>query len=266
MNIKQYIESGILDNYVLGLVTENERAEVEQHAQKYPGIKQELDAIENALADYAQLHQVSPPAHLKAKVLQEIESLSATSKVSAKSKDSNNIWLGLLAALLLLSGIAALYFYGQHGTAQEELSKLQTQFDQQVIDCDSIINELKQQIQGQEELLNFMNDEATKATKMQGTEGCNPNAVAEVRWNPNTQQAFVDIGTLPAPPSGHQYQLWAFVNDTPVSMDLVDLKAEQGDFVQARFIAQPQMFAVSLEAIGPEKPAPKGTVCALGKV
>jgi hypothetical protein len=54
MNIQAYIESGILEEYVLGTVSPQEKQEVECMASIYPEIQQELQILETALEKYAQ--------------------------------------------------------------------------------------------------------------------------------------------------------------------------------------------------------------------
>ena len=45
MNIKEYIESGILEMYVLGHATKEESDEVEKMASTHPEIKKEMNKI-----------------------------------------------------------------------------------------------------------------------------------------------------------------------------------------------------------------------------
>jgi mannose-6-phosphate isomerase-like protein (cupin superfamily) len=56
MKIKDYIESGILELYVLGDLTEAEVLEVESTIGAHPELKQEIHAIEKALEFYAHAH------------------------------------------------------------------------------------------------------------------------------------------------------------------------------------------------------------------
>lgn len=63
--IEQYINSGILELYVLGKVTDAERADVEAKAGIYPEIQLEIDHIADALEEYAMLHAVTPDATFK---------------------------------------------------------------------------------------------------------------------------------------------------------------------------------------------------------
>ena len=65
MNIQEYISSGILESYVLGATTPEERKEVEKYSAMYPEIKLELEEIEKAMNNYATQHSVTPPSHLK---------------------------------------------------------------------------------------------------------------------------------------------------------------------------------------------------------
>jgi anti-sigma-K factor RskA len=65
MNIQAYIESGILEEYVLGTVSSQEKQEVECMSHIYPEIKEELMRTESALEQYALKYQTPPPASLK---------------------------------------------------------------------------------------------------------------------------------------------------------------------------------------------------------
>lgn len=76
MDIKTYIESGILEHYVLGILNETEEKEVRTIANRYPAIHAELEEIEGALAAYALLHAVDLPPDLKTRVIEPIENTS----------------------------------------------------------------------------------------------------------------------------------------------------------------------------------------------
>ena len=57
-DIKAYIESGILELYVLGDVSPEERRQVEEMAVKHPAVKAELDEIERSMEFYAEQNAV----------------------------------------------------------------------------------------------------------------------------------------------------------------------------------------------------------------
>ena len=62
---KAFIESGILEQYVMGNTTAEESAEVEQRAAIDSEIRSELDAIAKTLEDYAMMHAKVPVSYIK---------------------------------------------------------------------------------------------------------------------------------------------------------------------------------------------------------
>ena len=70
MDPQEYIESGILEQYALGELSEVERAEVERQAAAHPLIRQEMNTVLEALAAYAtQQESPAPPAGMRERVL-----------------------------------------------------------------------------------------------------------------------------------------------------------------------------------------------------
>jgi mannose-6-phosphate isomerase-like protein (cupin superfamily) len=53
-DINKYIDSGILEKYVLGFTTEEENAEIEKLSNEHEAIRTEIDEISEALVRYAQ--------------------------------------------------------------------------------------------------------------------------------------------------------------------------------------------------------------------
>ncbi|RDC62188.1 cupin domain-containing protein [Adhaeribacter pallidiroseus] len=73
--ITEYTESGILELYILGELTPAEAEEVEQMATQHPAIRQELEVIQENLAQYALAHAVAPPALAKSLFLATVDYL-----------------------------------------------------------------------------------------------------------------------------------------------------------------------------------------------
>ena len=63
--INDFIQSGILESYVLGTTTSEESREVEQMAAANAEVKAELDAISKAMEAYAQANAVAPNPTIK---------------------------------------------------------------------------------------------------------------------------------------------------------------------------------------------------------
>ena len=68
-NSNAYIESGVLEQYVLGELPPADRIAVEEAARQQPAIGQELAELGAGLEIYAQAHAQTPPAGLRERVL-----------------------------------------------------------------------------------------------------------------------------------------------------------------------------------------------------
>ncbi|SHM53467.1 cupin domain-containing protein [Mucilaginibacter sp. OK098] len=69
MDIRQYIESGVLEEYCLGHLNEADQAYLIQMTMLYPEIKAELTAVELAFENLAALAAAEPASHIKHKIL-----------------------------------------------------------------------------------------------------------------------------------------------------------------------------------------------------
>ncbi len=248
MDIKNYIASGILEHYVLGLLSNQEKLEVEAYVKKYPEIREELERIEIALEDYARLNAVTAPADMSTRIENQLDALSNNKSSNDDSSNNSSSWgqlLGwLFGALFLISAYFAYHFYQKHLTTE----KIQQNTSQQLSDlqtaCDSTSQEntfLLQQLQ-------ILREGDNKIIAMKGTDKA-PQALANVIYNPENQKTYLDIKNMPPPPAGKQYQLWALVDGQPVDMGVFNIVLSNG-FQEVPFIPNAGAFAVTLENQG----------------
>ena len=73
MKNKEYIETGILEAYVLGITNAIETEEVERMLLIHPELRDEMNAIESALEIYAQEHKKLPDSTIKPFLLATID-------------------------------------------------------------------------------------------------------------------------------------------------------------------------------------------------
>ncbi len=74
-NVDKYIESGILEMYVLGLTSVEENHEVEKMAASHPEISAEIDAITKALVQHSEnkIQQMQPNSTVKPLIMATID-------------------------------------------------------------------------------------------------------------------------------------------------------------------------------------------------
>ena len=258
MDVKKYIESGILENYVLGLTSSAETQEVEQNLLQYPELKTELNQIEDALAIYAQSKAMPMPAGLSTQIMQSIDDLStdpssasdttttATKPQAASSKGTNT--LGIFLGLALAAALLGSYFLNtQKQDLQNQLTQSQTEkqelndtFLAFQLDCE----EKDGTLQRLQEQIDILRNPDYRPISLKGTDKA-PNTEAIVYFNATENKSYFDIGNLPSAPADKDYQLWAIVGGVPTDMGIVDLSA---GFVTVEHIGDAQAFAVTLEA------------------
>lgn len=80
MDIKEYILSGILEQYVLGALRDEEAIQVEEVASKYPEVQKEIEEIRSALEQYALESAVQPSRKVKPFLMATIDYMERMEK------------------------------------------------------------------------------------------------------------------------------------------------------------------------------------------
>lgn len=94
MNINDYIASGILEKFVYGRLSEDERREILVLAEQHPEINDEIQSLEESMELVARAFAVTPPASLKASIFAAIEKAETPPFLHAKSVVSDySYWL-----------------------------------------------------------------------------------------------------------------------------------------------------------------------------
>lgn len=280
MNTKEYIESGIIESYVLGLASAEEAAEVMQMSAQYPEIKQ---AIEDAEASFEQLafdNAVTPPAEVKDILLQKLNGEFATAPgkqtkskiVTLPRKDGGTEvvelrsiplkrWKFIAAAAVILFIISAsinVFYYRDYATLKDRYTALLN--DRNSLQANN--NTYRTKLDEADQQIRLLLDPSVKTIKVPGTPGHENNA-ATVFWNQSSKDVYLFINHLPQATADKQYQLWAIVDGKPVSAGLI---GECGTAVcKLGNITNPQAFAITLEKKGGST-TPTMPIVALGKI
>jgi len=106
MDHKAYITSGIIEDYCLGVLSDEESKAVEQQARLHPEIKQEIEGYLNTLEQYALNSNFYPPSEVKDKTFELLKNLQLEEQAKLdelpllnKYSDHNN-WLRIVRPVL----------------------------------------------------------------------------------------------------------------------------------------------------------------------
>jgi anti-sigma-K factor RskA len=269
--VKAYIESGILELYVLGDVTPKERAEVEAMASKHPAIKAELDEIERSLELYAEHNAVEPPENLRERTLNSLVTNLSDDRIFTKHKDhvpdnvipfetpkASNFYKYAFAAsvaLLIVSIGALISVYRDLQQSTNLVAALQSQ-NQHFASATKLMDKE----------LSVLRDPSFKMLKLQGT-AKSPSSALMVAWSPAKKAVMIDMANarMPANDKDHQYQLWALVGGKPVDLGVFDADTTSTGMKEMKSTALADAFAVTLEPRGGSASPTMSEMMVLGK-
>jgi hypothetical protein len=149
VNIELYIQSGIVESYVLGLASPPEMAELEQLLPHYPELKEALTEFEYQLELFSIDNEEPPPPGTREKVAARLRELPTVrtappGKGTGRGHSPGYIavevtspyikvhkgWRTFLIAVFILSKIllvASIYYFISYRNAQKQLQKLEQQ-------------------------------------------------------------------------------------------------------------------------------------------
>jgi anti-sigma-K factor RskA len=262
VNLKEYISSGIIESYVLGLATEAEREEFEAMCGQHPEIEQARTHFEMALENQLQQEAVPPPAMIKEKIfatLTNTDSVNIADDLESQQAPVRrlSVWKIMAAAsLILLAGVAfwAVTLNKKYQDAVQANAALKSQLTQ----ASGEVAELKQTAQ-------TLQNPSLRSVSLQGTPMA-PGSFANVYWDSTSKDVYLLVNNMPKPASDKQYQLWAIIDGKPVDLGIIEEKVwERKLLVKMKNVQNAQAFAITLEPEG-GSPTPKGSMYVMGKL
>ena len=245
METKEYIESGVLELYVFGNLSENETAEVSKMANENAEIKEEILSIEKAVVSlsFSMAPYLSAANFIKIKN-KLIEKHAEV--IEMKSKPNVFLYVGWAAAILLMIGVG--FQFNEGKKAESQLATIETEKSKLKED----LNGLTLKNQQTETVLAVVRDENNIVVPL-GGQAVAPTAKAKIYWNKTTEVVFVDASGLPEPPEGKEYQIWSLKLNplTPTSIGmLVEFKTNNSKIFEVQKANGAQAFGITLEPKG----------------
>lgn len=248
MNTKEYIESGILEAYVLGSVSDQEKREVECLSKIYPELKVELDALESAIGKYASTFEKTPPEDLKAKIFAQMN-FNEESEIepevqeeikldSISNSKTTPLWPKLAVAASLVLGGLFVYTSIQNRELKSETADLSKK-----------VQVLNKDISNSNEMIALFKNPENKIIRLNGLEK-SPESSVRIFWNPDNQEVALAIDNLPKPKANKQYQLWMIVDGKPIDMGVIDNDFDNKIFKMKVAEGNIAAFAITLEKTG----------------
>lgn len=261
METKEYIESGVLELYVYGLLNETENEEVALMAKNNAEIDAEIIAIEKAIvalsSSFSPFHSVANYEKIKEKL-----ELKHSKVIELEPTRNWSQYIGWAAAVLLLVGIG--YQYNQMEMSTNQVANANVE----KVKLEKDLKNLELKNKASETSLAVVRDVKNIVVAL-GGQSVAPESSAKVYWNKDTKVVYIDAAGLPEPPEGMVYQVWALKLNplTPTSIGLLDnFDSNDQKLFAVNNTDQAEAFGITLEPAGGSLTPTMEKLYTLGKV
>jgi anti-sigma-K factor RskA len=248
MTTKEYIESGILELFVAGSLSEKENEEVVKMMQQHPEVLAEVLKIENTIV---QLTAAAAPKQSQPNFSKILAQLNLTNDSNIKTLPKSNAnkfaqYVAIAASVILAIGL--IWAILQNNELKQQLADVEaekSQLEEQIANANNDITE-------QNALIAVLRDKDIISIPLAG-QAAAPQAFAKVYWDKKSRNIYLDVQGLPDPPEGKVYQVWSLTLDplTPTSLGtLADFMTDENKIFTIENANESEAFGITLEPAG----------------
>jgi len=219
--IQTFLNTDLLDKYILGTATTTETVEVEHYINTYPEVEAEYIKLQNNLETLAKVQAVEAPAFILDAIHDALDETPIIPlQTSATVNQNKTPWYSIAAS------IAAFIFAGYSFMLFQQNKSL-TRENQIVVDE---IFDIREDINSNNEKLDNMmrqfmklNNPETEKYVLRGNDRAKDlKTVAYI--NAVDKTSLIDVVSLPQLPEDQTYQIWAELQDRMVNLGILDTK------------------------------------------
>ncbi len=256
MTNQEYIESGILELYIAGSLTDEENEAVYNQLLENPDLLDEVLKIEAAVMQLTAAISPSDSKHLFKAVKEKLGlDTYADSKVIPLHQPKTNYlaYSGWAASVLLAVGL--MYFFNQNNTLKSDIQVVETELQKQTIDntlLEERITKTTANLTEAQKLLSVIRDKDILSVPLAG-QAVSPESYANVYWDKEGNTVYLDVQGLPEPPAGKVYQVWSLTLNplAPTSLGTIDnFTSNTNKIFTIENANQSEAFGITLEPAG----------------
>jgi anti-sigma-K factor RskA len=204
--IKLFLDTDLLEKYLLDTTTDLETLQVERYIAMYPEVRKTYDELQENLEIFAKSYTLKSPEGLKEKILDTIKARNKT-----KRKFMNYAIAASFVAILCAA--ASFFFYHQNLNLQEENTVVTNQIK-------LLEEDMKQRLEDVRNQFIVLNNPLTKKYTVTGNKKAKDlKAVAYV--NPVKKLSYINVRNLPQLQDNQCLQMWAEVNGKMINLGVI---------------------------------------------
>jgi anti-sigma-K factor RskA len=263
VNVQEYIESGIIESYVMGLASEPERAEFERLCTLNPELLAARKNFEERLEGYASENAVIPPPEVKVKVLEAIGKPASRAetpsmpKIVTMPRDKQQpekeqpqekgtagapFMPRLVAAASIILFLATGYLYYQTKQENKDLAETNDRLKVSLDTANSVVDRFRTETQ------DVVSNPNVTVVNMVGTTVA-PKSSANIYWDSASSNVYLVVKNMPKLPNDKQYQLWALIDSKPKDLGVFDA-TDNKVILKMKNTQKAQAFAITIQQKG----------------
>lgn len=216
--INIFLNSGLLEKYLLGETTSEQSEEVESYISKYPEVQNAYNTLQFNLEVVAKSNAVEAPRSVLTNVL---EALDEKPVIALNDKRNYKKWYKYSVA----ASIAALIFAGSTYLFYSQNQKLSNENQVVVEEIFDLRNDIEQNNKMLDKVMRQLlrlNNPETEKYIIKGNERAKDlKTVAYI--NTKEKTSMIDVVSLPDLPDEQCYQIWAELQGKMVNLGILDM-------------------------------------------
>ncbi|RTE52645.1 anti-sigma factor [Arenibacter aquaticus] len=232
--IKIFLETDLLEKYLLGTTSQEETLQVERYIAMYPEVRTTYNELQDNLEVFAKMHSMKTPDGLKERIQNRIKSENTGRKRFFRYAIAASF------TALLFAG-ASYFFWNQNQSLQEENLIVNTKIQ-------NLEENMRIQLEDVRNQFIVLNNPKTKRLNVKGNSKAKElKAVAYI--NPVKKLSYINVSKLPNLPENQCYQMWAEVNGQMLNLGVIQ-EATDSEKLMALPYAENAVGYITIEPTG----------------
>ncbi|NAY92499.1 RNA polymerase subunit sigma-70 [Muricauda sp. JGD-17] len=204
--VKQFLDSDILEKYLLEDTNKEETAKAERYITMYPEVREVYNELQDNLEAFAKIYAKKTPEGLKEIILHSAR------KEKVANRKLLRYAVAASVAIMLFAG-SSYFFWNQNKTLQQENTLVTNKIKY-------LEDNMKDQLADMRNQFIVLNNPDTKKYALRGKrEGKELKAVAYI--NPVKKLSYINVSNVPNLPENKCFQMWAEVNGELVNLGVI---------------------------------------------
>lgn len=204
--VKAFLDSDILEKYLLGDTSKEETLKAERYITMYPEVRETYHELQDNLETFAKMYARKTPEGLKEIIV------SSAKKEKMVRRSFYKYAVAASVAIMLFAG-SSVFFWNQNKSLQEENTLVTNKIKY-------LEDNMKNQLEDMRNQFIVLNNPDTKKYAVNGKrEGKELKAIAYI--NPVKKLSYINVSNVPNLPENKCFQMWAEVNGELVNLGVI---------------------------------------------